>query len=167
MDDAVDEVWEERLQGARSAYMDSCKRLNTALEELERHRAQLRDLVLARRRLRIQRNAVVLARRRVESSLLNQEAGRASTGETGGCASCGGTVACAPPSLVVLSDVVETPDEGRDERGAHVRARDRLRARRPSLLDGPRRCGQAHRAALTIGDVGRLWRRHPSGSKAR
>ena len=35
MDDAVDEVWEERLQGARSAYMDSCKRLNTALEELE------------------------------------------------------------------------------------------------------------------------------------
>lgn len=33
--DAADAVWDERIQGVRGAYVDSCSRLVGALEELE------------------------------------------------------------------------------------------------------------------------------------
>ena len=33
--EATDEIWEERIYGVRTAYVDSCRRLSSALEELE------------------------------------------------------------------------------------------------------------------------------------
>jgi len=33
--EATDEIWEERIHGVRSGYVDSCRRLSSALEELE------------------------------------------------------------------------------------------------------------------------------------
>tara|TARA_B110001452_G_scaffold79160_1_gene64622 strand:+ start:70 stop:498 length:429 start_codon:yes stop_codon:yes gene_type:complete len=35
LSDATAEVWEERIKGVKSAYVDSCVRLGSALEELE------------------------------------------------------------------------------------------------------------------------------------
>ena len=35
LSDANDEVWAERIKGIKAAYVDSCTRLGSALEELE------------------------------------------------------------------------------------------------------------------------------------